>query len=621
MLKRHSSRLSIACLHSVDGSFARSWPLSSLAHVVTIVVVVGSSVAGAAEPPYPMTPIPAPTATIHPLGIAQAVSHPSLFAIMQAEFIADRGNVPQALAIYKQQSKLDDAAPVFERALSLSLQHETPDTSLIFANEWQQANPEHVPALFYVTHLALKAHQYELASQKLSQILAYDPNADLSQILLGIYPSEPDAQAELLATLQKIDSKNNPSLLVLKSGLLLQFNQPKEALVEINKVLKKYPKTPAFLTLKADILQALGQQADGSKTNADEAVLAFLKQARKAVPDNKSLFLYQTRYLLEHSKSAQAWQQLNASQNAEFLADEEIKLLAGLVGIDIERYTDADNLLLQLIRSPTYKDQANYYLGISSERQLRYEDAIRYYGSVMQPNLVMQARKKQIAILTNKRRYGEAIASMEKLRTDFDEFAPQSYIMQASIMEQSGRTLQALALLDEAEKNLPDNTDIMFAKVLLLPDSDNSSKLQLLKELLQLAPNNIDYELEYAQTLVNLKQGTDSVNALLMPLINDKEVGLRARQILAQQALHQDNNNEVITLLSDNFDIIPDVISGLLLRQAYTELGNVQQAKRIDDIMKNELNYDTNLMRDLPGSQITPDNTASQVIPTEFDSF
>lgn len=533
-----------------------------------------------AEPLYPLSQ-PAPALT------ALTASQPSLLAVLQAEFTADRGDMSTALAIYKQQSQRDNAAPVFERALGLSLEHEPAEVSLAFANQWQRANPKHIPALFYVTHLALKAHRYELASQKLNQILAYDPNADFSQILLGVFPTNPADQAELLGTLQSIDSKDNVSLLVLKAGLLLQVNQPQDALTAINKVLKKYPKTPAFLTLKADILQDIAK--DDDRKTAD--VITFLRQARKAVPNNKSLFLYQTRFLLQNQQSAAAWQQLNAPQNANFLADDEIKLLAGLVGIDIERYTEADNLLLQLTRSPTYKDQANYYLGISSERQLRPDDAVRYYGSVMQPSLVMTARKKQLAILTAQKRYSEAVQVMEKLRTDFDAFVPQSYIMQASILEQAGLTNQALNLLNQAQQRLPNNTDIIFAKVLLLPDDDNVGKAKLLSNLLQLAPNNVDYQLEYAQTLVNLKQDSDDVTAMLMPLTNDREVGLRARQILAQQALHQSENLQVINLLEDNFDVIPDVISGLLLRQAYSDMGNPQQVQRIEKILRTELDY------------------------------
>ena len=180
----------------------------------------------------------------------QSLSQPSLYAILMAEFAADRGRMDQALATYKQQSFLADAAPVFERALGLSLQHEPPQLSLAFANAWQQQNPDHVPAIFYVTHLALKAHEYELAGEKLNQILQYDPDADLSQILIGIYPTETRDQAELLATLNRLDIKNNPSLLVMKAGLLLQFQQPKAALVAINRALKTNPKSPAFLTLK-----------------------------------------------------------------------------------------------------------------------------------------------------------------------------------------------------------------------------------------------------------------------------------------------------------------------------------------------------------------------------------
>ena len=505
-------------------------------------------------------------------------TQPSLYAILMAEFAADRGRI----ATYKQQSFLADAAPVFERALGLSLQNEPPQLSLAFANAWQQQNPDHVPAIFYVTHLALKAHEYELAGEKLNQILQYDPDADLSQILLGIYPTETRDQAELLSTLNRLDIKNNPSLLVMKAGLLLQFQQPKAALVAINRALKTNPKSPAFLTLKADILQAL---------SPSNQVIAFIAQARKTVPDNKALFVYQIRYMLKQGKSAQVWQQLNARANQQFLADEEIKLLAALVGIDLKKYAAADRLLKALIASPNFKDQANYYLAVSAERQNLLNDAIGYYGKVMQPDLVLKARQQQIDLLISQSRFEEAIASSVKLREQFDSFAPQSYIMQANILQKNNQTAQALALLNSAQTNLPNNTDILFAKVLLLPDDDDASKLRLLKELIRLAPANVDYQLEYAQTLVNLKQNNEEVTALLTALINDKEVGLKARQILSQQALHQANNATVISLLSDNFDIVPDVISGLLLQQAYLNLGNQKEAARINQILVHELGY------------------------------
>ena len=193
--------------------------------------------------------------------------------------------------------------------------------------------------------------------------------------------------------------------------------------------------------------------------------------------------------------------------------------------------------------------------------------------------------------MLSQQRYSEAIASAIKLREQFDRFTAQSYILQANILRQDNQLPQALALLNSAQTSLPENSDILFAKVQLLPEEDFAAKLRLLKELLRLSPSNMDYLLAYAQTLVNLKQNSEEVAGLLAPLVNDKEVGLKARQILAQQALHQADNAAVISLLSDNFDIIPDVISGLLLQQAYQNLGNQTEATRIEQILRNELDY------------------------------
>ena len=132
--------------------------------------------------------------------------------------------------------------------------------------------------------------------------------------------------------------------------------------------------------------------------------------------------------MLKQGKSAQVWQQLNATANRQFLADEEIKLLAALVGIDLKKYAAADRLLKALIASPNFKDQANYYLAVSAERQNLLNDAIGYYGKVMQPDLVLKARQQQIDLLISQNRFEEAIASSIKLREQFDSFAPQSYI-------------------------------------------------------------------------------------------------------------------------------------------------------------------------------------------------
>ena len=241
------------------------------------------------------------------------MQEPSLYALLDAEFAADRDDKRRALAIYKQQSFKDDATAVFERALSLSLRSERVEDSLQFAKAWQDQNPDHVPAWFYVAHLALRAHDYLLAGETLNRILRYDPRADLSEILIGIYPNNDEDKRELLAALQPLDSEQNASLSVLKAGLLYQFNEPEIAIVHINRALERQPDYVPFITLKADILR---------KIVTAETVVNYLNQARMRNPDSKSLYLYEIRYLLDIKQSQEAWELL-LNAHSQFRDDEE----------------------------------------------------------------------------------------------------------------------------------------------------------------------------------------------------------------------------------------------------------------------------------------------------------
>ena len=214
--------------------------------------------------------------------VNKASNEPSLYALLDAEFAANRDDTERALTIYKQQSFKQDATAVFERALSLSLRNDRVEESLQFAKAWQDDNPDHVPAWFYVAHLALRAHDYELAGETLNRILSYDPRADLSEILIGIYPNSDEDKRELLAALQPIDSEQNASLSVLKAGLLYQFDEPEIAIVHINRALERQPDYVPFITLKADILRKIEPSA---------AVLEYLSQARLRNADSKNLYL------------------------------------------------------------------------------------------------------------------------------------------------------------------------------------------------------------------------------------------------------------------------------------------------------------------------------------------
>lgn len=508
------------------------------------------------------------------------MQEPSLYALLDAEFAADRDDKRRALAIYKQQSFKDDATAVFERALSLSLRSERVEDSLQFAKAWQDQNPDHVPAWFYVAHLALRAHDYLLAGETLNRILRYDPRADLSEILIGIYPNNDEDKRELLAALQPLDSEQNASLSVLKAGLLYQFNEPEIAIVHINRALERQPDYVPFITLKADILR---------KIVTAETVVNYLNQARMRNPDSKSLYLYEIRYLLDIKQSQEAWELL-LNAHSQFRDDEEITLLAALVSLDIEKYDSADQLLNTLAKTPAYLDRAYYYLGISAERQQNVEQAKRYFNNVMQEDLVLEARRKVVAFELLNDDTDAAIATLEKLRKDFSVFAPDTYVLQADILWQQNEPEEALRLLTRAARKYPDNETLLFARAQLLDDkNDYIVKRTLLNHLQALDPSNLSYQLSYAQLLLANERSSDQGLALATGIIQiryddpryDNDLHLQALNVLASNSLANEDYQQVIDYLQTPYDVFPTLRSGTLLLRAYQGLGNNEKVETL----------------------------------------
>lgn len=507
-------------------------------------------------------------------------NEPSLYALLDAEFSANRDDTERALTIYKQQSFKQDATAVFERALSLSLRNDRVEESLQFAKAWQDENPDHVPAWFYVAHLALRAHDYELAGETLNRILSYDPRADLSEILIGIYPNSDEDKRALLSALQPIDSEQNASLSVLKAGLLYQFNEPEIAIVHINRALERQPDYVPFITLKADILR---------KIEPSTAVIDYLSQARLRNADSKNLYLYEIRYLLDLKQNEQAWQLLLVAHE-RFANDAEITLLAALVSLDIEKYASADKLLNTLAKNPAYLDQSYYYLGISAERQQNFEQAKYYLNAVMQEDLVLEARRKVVAVELLNDDVDAAIATLEKLRKDFSVFAPDSFVLQADILWQQNESAEALRLLTKAARKYPDNEMLLFARAQLLDDKeDYIVKRTLLNHLQALDPNNPAYQLSYAQLLLTNERGSEQGLALATAIIQiryddpryDNELHLQALNVLASNALANENYQQVIDYLQTPYDVLPTLRSGTLLLRAYQGLGDNEKVETL----------------------------------------
>lgn len=537
------------------------------------------------------------------------MSEPDLYALLSAEFNADRGNIKEALRIYKAESFKKNATSVFERALSLSIEYESPAESLAFATAWQKQNKDHIPAWFYVAHLALKAGDYNQASQTLAMILNYDASADLTQILTGIIPDNPDSQRKLFNALTDMGD-NNSAISVLRAGLLMRLGDYEPALLHIDSALAKEPTNLAYITLKIDLLKL---------SNKDDKLWQFVRTKRKQLPTHKELHLYEIHHLIEQGDLKSAWQLLQVANRAT--KDPEVMLLTALTGLDIGEYAKAERALTPLLNQSDYQSRAHYYLGLSHEKRGNIDKARQHYEKVKDYENVLDARTKVVGFYLVNGEVDKAIATLVRLRDNYAMYATDSYLLQAEILMRQGEKETALNLLTDANRSNPDDDRLLFASYKLLESElSDTDKRETLNKLISIDPYNNEYRLSDAK--LRLLQNPDDKEALktvraISQLASsepnyDEELQFDALMLLANHALTQKNYQAVITHIKAPYEARKDLNAGILLLRAYQGLGDNDKVMALLAELKGTDKKDTQLEETQNSTTSNADNAVQE---------
>lgn len=410
---------------------------------------------------------------------------------MVAEFSLAYDDIATALHNYTVLAIRSNSTTIKQRALDIALEYNDLQAALDIATHWVEQEPTDVPALFYLSHIALKTHEYELAAETLDKILNIDPTADLEEILAGIAPEQPQDRDILLNALRASKEKNNPSILALIAGLEAQNGLYEQALNNINRALRKRSKSTSFILMKANLLIALQD---------DEATKDWFAKASRRNKDNLNIRLAEARYYIQINEQKEALSKLESIIKDHPDAQEAL-FIAGLTSIDLKQYEKAEQYLVDLRTSAKYQNEAYYYLAINAQRKQHYETAKAYYRLV-DGSLYITSRRNMIAIFDKQDQLNDALRFLTQERVNYPQHASFLYQAQADILKKTNNKKAALALLDEAIKNLPDDPELIYAEVLLLdPFTDRDKLDKTLKQLLIIEPNSPTYLNAYAYTL------------------------------------------------------------------------------------------------------------------------
>ena len=500
-----------------------------------------------------------------------ALNTDALKQSMIAEFALAYDDIPTAIHNYTVLAIKSNSTTIKQRALDIALEYNDLKAALDIATHWVVQEPEDVPALFYLAHIALRAHEYKLAANTLDKILTIDPNADLEQILAGIAPESKEDRENLLATLKTSKEKENPSILVMIAGFEAQNGHLEDAFNNTNKALKKRPKVTGFILMKANLLTSLGEIEETQK---------WLAKSSRRHRDNLDVRLAEARFLIRHSEPQLALKKLEDIIKI-WPDNEDAKFIAGLTSIDLKYYEKAEQYLVDLRYSAKYQNDAYYYLAVNAERKQHFETAKAYYRLV-DGSLYVVSRRNLVSIFEKQGNLNDALRFLTQERVNYPQHASFLYQAQAEILKKMGNKKAALRLLDEAIKNISDDPELIYAEVLMLdPFSDRDKLDRTLKQLLLIEPNSPTYLNAYAYTLALQNRRLDEARQYAQLALEYAPEQASILDTLGYIAFLQNDFNAAIDSLGKAYAISQNVNIGVRLAKALYMQGNLTEFSQV----------------------------------------
>ena len=421
-----------------------------------------------------------------------------LNTILIAEFAVQRHQPERALLQYEPILKRINSPTLNERTLNLALQQQDWTTALRISQQWSRSDPHDVPAMFYLAHLALRNHHYELAAHTLDRIIDFDKNADLDGILKGIVPEDPQEQTALRDALQKSHSRHNPSILAMIAALDAQQGRFKDALRQIDQALTQRPEVPSFIILKANLYLASGQV---------DAAFNWLihSNRRQRTPD---VGLFEIEQLLKRHKTQLALNKMHILLR-RWPQHQQLLFLTAQTHLEMGQFVQSDNYFKKLIHSDLYADQALYSLAESAARRGQWQQAIGYYQNV-DGNLYQASRTALVNLYVQHQQPYEALQFLTQERISHPYQTSFLYQLQIQLLKSLNQSQRALEVLHEALEQIPDDTDLLYMQIFTLdPKQDQDQLDRILNRLIDLAPDNPTFLNAYAYILAQQQRNLD----------------------------------------------------------------------------------------------------------------
>ena len=523
---------------------------------------------------------------------AHELTEQLMFKLVLAEVAVQRGQMQVAVPAYLDLARETRDPRVAQRATEVAWNARFVDSAIEAAGIWLEADPQSQQARQVLAALLVNQAQLANALPHLEKWLQADKE-HVGQSFLQI--------TSLLAR-----HKDKQAVLNLMQGLASSYPEVPEARFAVaqaawnaQNVDLALSETRAALELRPDWELAALFQAQVLQRRSGTEALAYLADYLERHPQAKDARLNYARLLVSEKKLPEARKQFEALL-AEFPNNPDVTMAVALLAMQSNDY-DAAEIQLKRALENHYKDPdaVRLYLGQVNEERKRFDEALKWYGSVSAGEQYINAQAHYAGVLSKQGRLADARKHLHEITPRNNQQRVQLTQAEAALLREAGDYQEAYSVLSRALEEMPDYPELLYDHAMAAEKVNRPDVLESnLRKLIQIRPDHAHARNALGYTLADRNERLGEAHELIASALKLAPEDPFIMDSMGWVLYRQGQMKEALSYLQRAYALRPDPEIAAHLGELLWVGGQHEQARKLwsdqlKDHPKNELLQNT----------------------------
>lgn len=411
-----------------------------------------------------------------------------LYDVLLGEIAGQRGRIDTASEALARAARRTRDPRLAERATLAAVYAKQYHEALKTATLWVELRPNSADAREALAGVLLELNRLDEARAEFQQILKLEESQAAMEA----------SYMRIAAVLGRVANRN--AALDIMQGLVKQNAQAPVAHYAL-----------AHLAVRAGELDVAGTAIDRALALKPEWQDAALFKARILVSQKDMLKaqqfyeeflrkqagatnvrLHYARFLIDQKQWEKARDEFKRVAT-EMPDDADAVYAVGLLALQTNRMDEAETFLKRALALRPQNDQARVYLGQVVEASKRYTEAARWYKEVQPGESYFEAQTRLAIVMARQNDIPGARAHLRSIQPENEQQRIQLILAEEQVLRDAKQYREALEVLNDGLKQLPDDKDLLYARALVAEKLDMLPVVETdLRAILKKDPKNVN---------------------------------------------------------------------------------------------------------------------------------